>query len=75
MRQSRLQALLNSGGGPAMKPQTTKYLDAVKRRLRTERTILRALHGIGSHTLAEFDRNIGWRVANTKAIQNLSGRV
>lgn len=58
-----------------MKAETVKYHDAVKRRLRTERSIFRALHGIGTHTLAEYNRNMGWRVANTKAIQNLSGRV
>ena len=55
-----------------MKPETNKYLKAVSRRLRTERSVFGALL---RKDHACFLQNLQWREANTRSIQRLSGEV
>lgn len=64
-----------------MKPETKKYLDAVRRRLRTERSMVVALYAMTGHILTAtlssaaagvYVRQLEWRAMNTRAIAKLA---
>lgn len=56
-----------------MSSETKAYLESVKRRLRTERTLFRSAIGINATTVWSYHCQLAVRTINTQAILNKRG--